>query len=182
MPVWGEFMHILIVGAKGVGKSTLISRILDNLNRPVFGFTTKKEDEFYDEERGSPVYIYDVRMPKVRTDENIVGFCKDRHSSPRKDAFDRYALKLREIVPNGHIVVMDEIGFMEASSDEFCDAVISLLDGDSHVIAAVKDKDIPFLKKVRAHKNCRCFYINSENRDYLYDKIMDFIDHDWKIR
>ena len=37
-------MHALIIGAPGVGKSTLIRRVLAELNRPVFGFLTKKED------------------------------------------------------------------------------------------------------------------------------------------
>ena len=35
-------MHLLLVGAPGVGKSTLIRRVLKKVDRPVFGFETKK--------------------------------------------------------------------------------------------------------------------------------------------
>ena len=53
-------MHTLIVGERRVGKSTLIGRVLNALDRPVYGFETKKEDSLADELRGSPVYIYDA--------------------------------------------------------------------------------------------------------------------------
>ena len=38
-------MHALIVGDRGVGKSTLIRRVLAELNRPLFGYETKKEEQ-----------------------------------------------------------------------------------------------------------------------------------------
>lgn len=36
-------MHILIVGPRQVGKSTLIDKVLKAAGRPVWGFETKKE-------------------------------------------------------------------------------------------------------------------------------------------
>ena len=48
-------MHALIVGDRGVGKSTLIHRVLKNLNRTVFGFETKKEEQLEDPIRGCPI-------------------------------------------------------------------------------------------------------------------------------
>ena len=63
-------MHTLIVGERGVDKSTLIGRVLNALDRPVYGFETKKEDSLADELRGSPVYIYDAWQERVRTTEN----------------------------------------------------------------------------------------------------------------
>ena len=50
-------MHALIVGDRGVGKSTLIRRVLQELNRQVFGFETKKEEALEDSLRGCPIYI-----------------------------------------------------------------------------------------------------------------------------
>ena len=41
-------MHALIVGDRGVGKSTMIRRVLEALDRPVFGFETKKEQHLED--------------------------------------------------------------------------------------------------------------------------------------
>ena len=170
-------MHTLIVGAPGVGKSTLIRRVLQTLDRPVFGFETKKEDAFADAVNGSPVYIYDAGGPYVQRAENLVGYCKARHTHPIREGFDRYAPKLRRPVPDDTIIQLDEIGTMESSSTEFCSAILALLDGDIPVIAAVKEKDTPFLNAVRQHKNCRCFYITEENRDALYEDVMAFFAH-----
>ena len=82
---------------------------------------------------------------------------------------------MRTPVPNGHIVLLDEVGFMEASSKAFCGAVLSLLDGDIPVLAAVKDKEIPFLEQVRNHPKGKCFYITEENRDELFAEVLEFL-------
>lgn len=168
-------MHALIVGPRGVGKSTLIRRVLENVDMPVFGFESKKEIRLEDPEKGSPVYIYEAGKPHVQSAENLVGYCKKHRMAPLPSGFDRFAPKLTGPVPAGHLVLMDEIGFLEATSEPFCAAVLGLLDGDTPVIAAVKDKDIPFLEAVRSHPNCRCFFITEENRDELFAEVLAFV-------
>ncbi|MBQ7886569.1 MAG: hypothetical protein IJ313_06710 [Clostridia bacterium] len=166
--------HALIVGARHVGKSTLIRRVLDELCMPVFGFETKKEDWLADEENGSPVYIYVAGEKHEQREDNLVGYCKDRHPTTHKDTFDRFALRLVN-PPKGSIVLLDEIGFMESSSEAFCQAIMSLLDGDIPVIAAVKHNSTPFLDAVKRHTNACCFTITEENRDELYGEVLDFV-------
>ena len=165
-------MHSLIVGSPGVGKSTLIRRILAELNRPVFGFVTRKEKDEWDPDLGNPIYIYPAEETPVRTEENLVGHCKDRRPVVYKEAFDRFAPRLQEPVPRGAVILMDEIGFMEASSEAFCAAIMKLLEGDIPILAAVKDKDTPFLRAVRSHPKARLFHISPENRDSLLSSIL----------
>lgn len=168
--------HALIVGPRGAGKSTLIRRVLKELNRPLFGFETKKEDELEEEGLGSPIYIYRPGVPRSRSGKNLTGYCYCDHSTTIKGVFDQYAAEeLAVPVPEGHVVVMDELGFMERGEKGFCKAVLSLLDGDRPVIAAVKDKELPFLDEVRSHPKCRCFYLNRENRDMLYQQVLDLM-------
>ena len=165
-------MHALIVGPRGVGKTTLISRVLKELNMPLFGFETKKEIHLEDPVKGSPVYIYEAGKEHIQTDENLVGHCLHHRMAPDISGFDRFAPKLAGPVPGDCIVAMDEVGFMEAKSEALRHSVSSLLDGKSPVIAAVKDKDIPFLDTVRAHPGCRCFYSTMENRDTLCEEVL----------
>ena len=167
-------MHALIVGARQVGKSTLIRHVLDVLERPVFGYETKKEDHLANEELGSPVYIYPAGLPHVQDDEHLIGYCKDKHPLIYKAAFDRFAPQLSS-PPENAVILLDEIGFMESASDAFCNAIMDLLDGDIPVIAAVKHNDTPFLSAVRRHPGCRCFTITPENRNELTDEVTAFM-------
>jgi nucleoside-triphosphatase len=168
-------MHALIVGDRGVGKSTLIRRCLNELNRPVFGFETKKEERQEDPLRGCPIYIYDAGKPHCRTAGNLIGYHRERDAAAITAAFDRYAPKLMESVPEDAVVELDEVGFLEARSEAFCQAVMGLLDGANPVIAAVKNRDHPFLEAVRSHPNARCFFITAENRDALYEEVLEFM-------
>ena len=168
-------MHALIVGDRGVGKSTLIRRVLKNLNRTVFGFETKKEEQLEDSIRGCPIYIYDAGKAYCRTPNNLIGYHKERDIPAITAAFDRYAPGLMGPVAENAVVELDEIGFLEAKSDAFCQAVLHLLEGKNPVIAAVKNREHPFLDAVRNHPNARCFYITEENRDKLFEEVLEFM-------
>lgn len=168
-------MHALIVGPRGVGKSTLLNQVVSALNMPVTGFETRKETQLEDPRRGSPVYIYEAGQPHVQTPENLVGYCLHHHMDPLPEGFDRFAPRLTTPVPEGYLIKLDEIGFLESNAPAFRQAILTLLDGDRPVIAAVKDKDFPFLNTVRAHPNCRCFHITPENRDSLLPQVLTFL-------
>ena len=168
-------MNALIVGGRGVGKSTLIRRVLKELGRPVFGYETKKEAQPEDPLLGCPIYIYDAGKPHRRTPENFIGYHRAADAAAVTAAFDRHAPRLMAPVPEADLVELDEIGFLEAGSKAFCQAVLQLLDGDRPVIAAVKDRDIPFLNTIRAHPATRCFQITEENRDALYEEVLAFM-------
>ncbi|MDO5545415.1 MAG: nucleoside-triphosphatase [Eubacteriales bacterium] len=167
-------MHALIVGANGTGKTTLIRRVLQALQKPVAGFETVKEDALADAQ-GSPIYIYEAGKPHRQTPENLVGYCRDRKASAVLEGFDRFARQFSEPTDADCVIEMDEIGFLETRSQLFCDRILTLLDGSRPVLAAVRDKDTPFLRSVRAHPNARCFYITPENREALFREVLDFM-------
>ena len=167
-------MHALIVGAKHVGKSTLIKKVVDELGLKVSGFETKKEDGLTDESRGTPVYIYAAGKPHVRTNDNLAAYCGNGHPEVFAGAFDRAAC-LPDYGGAGDITLMDELGFMESSSEAFCSAVLKRLDCEKPVIAAVKDKSTPFLDAVKNRPDCRCFFITAENRDELFPVVLQFV-------
>lgn len=168
-------MHALIVGDRGVGKSTLIRRVLKELNCPVFGYETKKEEQLEDPLRGCPIYIYDAGKPHIRTPDNLIGHHREQNTAAITAAFERYAPRLLLPVPKNAVVELDEIGFLEAKAQSFCQAVLQLMDGDRPIIAAVKSKDIPFLNALREHPNARCFHITPENRDALFEEVLEFM-------
>ena len=173
----GEPRHILLFGERGVGKSTLIERLLAVNTRPVAGFVTKRLPP--DETGFHPIYIHEAGIPvsaRVYTEENQIGVCDSKVHKPVEAVFDTLGVQyLGEAQPGGRIV-MDELGFLEARADAFRKAVFRALEGGIPVLAAVKARyDVPFLNEVRAHKNCTVYEVTPENRDALYETLLPVI-------
>ena len=169
-----EKRHILICGERGVGKSTLIEKLLQTSSRPRYGFITKMRpagpDGFH------PIYIHSAATPaKARTyaEENCIGTCDSRTHRPNLAAFNILGVRYIEAAKPGGIIVMDELGFFEAKADAFTATVLRALGGDIPVIAAVKSRtDVPFLNAVRAAPMTEVYYITPDNRDELYEKLL----------
>ena len=172
-----EKRHILILGERGVGKSTLIEKLLAASSRPRYGFITKMRpagpDGFH------PIYIHPAGQPvaeRTYTEENCIGTCDSRTHRPNLDAFNVLGVRYIEAARPDGIIVMDELGFFEAKADDFTAAVLAALAGDVPVIAAVKSRtDIPFLNAVRAAPKAEVFYITPENREELYERLLPSI-------
>lgn len=169
--------HILIVGPPKVGKSTLLQKTIKCIDKPIYGFKTKKEDYLSDDENGSPVYLYEIGKTKVHTKRNLLAYCKNHHIKPIEFAFDSFAPVLKRRVQKNSVLVIDELGVIEQKSKSqlFCNEVLKRLDEEDPIIAVVKDKEDPFLEAVRTHKNTTCFYVTKENREEMFCKIMEHI-------
>ena len=169
-----EKRHILICGERGVGKSTLIEKLLQASSRPRYGFITKMRpagpDGFH------PIYIHPAGQPvaeRAYTETNCIGTCDSRTHRPNLDAFNVLGVRYIEKAKPDGIIVMDELGFFEAKAEEFTATVLAALAGDIPVIAAVKSRtDVPFLNAVRAAPKAEVFYITPENRDELFEELL----------
>lgn len=165
--------HILICGERGVGKSTLISHLLETNALPVYGFITKKLPA--DETGFHPIYIHPAGQSVAArewTNDNLIGTCDSKIHNIRLETFNTLGVQYLSQAQPGGVVVMDELGFMESQADAFVKAVFAALDGDIPVIAAVKARfDVPFLNQVRAHPNATVYSITAENRDALTETL-----------
>lgn len=82
--------HLLICGERGVGKSTLIRRLLEHSTREVCGFVTKRLP-IADENGFFPIYLYPASQKEdERHNEaaNLVGTCDSRSSIRHPEVFD----------------------------------------------------------------------------------------------
>lgn len=168
-----EKRHILICGRRRSGKSTLIERLAKELKGPVGGFRTRMFDE--NDKGFFPIHIYAPGdMSLERRAENHIGDCNGREREINISTFDLRGVEL--LSGAERLLIMDELGFMETGSPGFCSKVLEHLDGDGHVLAAVKsDMDTDFLIKVRSHPKAELYMISEENRDELYEKLLPII-------
>jgi len=166
--------HILVCGEVGAGKSTLIQKLLDQTNRPLYGFVTKRLEA--DETGFHPIYIHPAGTDeRTHAEGNMIGTCDTKIHNINTETFNTLGVDYLKAEPDG-LVVMDELGFMEAEAEQFVKAVFAALDGDIPVIAAVKARyDVAFLNEVRAHKNANLFTITKENREALYQELLPIV-------
>ena len=172
-----EPRHILLCGARGVGKSTLIQKLLASCTRPVSGFLTKRLAP--DETGFHPIYIHPAGLAEAQrkySARNLIGTCDSRVHNVFPEVFDGLGVQYLTAARPDSVIVMDELGFMESQASLFTGEVLRALDGNIPVIAAVKDRtDVPFLNAVRAHKNATVYSIDAENRDALYERLLPIL-------
>ncbi|MBQ3200696.1 MAG: hypothetical protein IJB22_02135 [Clostridia bacterium] len=165
--------HILITGERGVGKSTLIRRLQQEWGCPVYGFRTVRQAA--DETGFHPIYIQKAACVQEEyrcEEENRIGSCNGRTHAVNKDVFNTLGAQYIEEAQQGGVIVMDELGFMEAEAEQFKRAVFFALEGDIPVIAAVKARqDIAFLNEVRSHPKADLFTVTPQNREELFQKM-----------
>lgn len=174
--------HILLRGQRGIGKSTLIRRLLEAADLYPGGFYTKMDKN--PGELMHPIYIYPASLPidqRKRGEENLVGRCgqQGRFKEIYPVVFDTLGAAYLQPAPC-QVVVMDELGFMESEAQVFRAAVLRALEGEVPVLAAVKDRmDVPFLRQVCAHPQAEVVDIDAQNRDALFETLLPIV-KSWK--
>ena len=146
--------HILIMGSRKAGKTQMTDSLIREIRqhgKKVYGFQTQimvhREDGFHE------IFMYPAGQvdSSHMAEDNHVADCNTKERTINLKVFDGLGTDLiRSARPDG-ILVMDELGFMEARAEAFCAAVLSKLRGDGHILAAVRTSiDTPFLRQVLA--------------------------------
>ena len=167
---WSNDMNILIIGEIGVGKSTLLRELLGQSQSQIFGFRTEKTD---DPNTGlSKIYIHPALGKAMYSEINVVGKATPQGAIGFPSVFNNLGTKYLKSIPDGSIVLMDELGYLESNAVDFCDAVLRTLDGPNQVFAAVRREETPFLQTVRGHRDALVYRITTENRSTLCKQIL----------
>lgn len=166
--------HTLLVGPSGKGRSFWIESLLDTLpsSLPIWGYRTPKEAA--DETGRAPIRLYPVGRSAETCAPILLGWCKNRQAPSIPEAFDRCAGLIEHAGPGG-LLLLDELGPMESRSPRFCQAVLNALDGDTPILAWVRDLDTPFLAAVRSHSKVRCFYPSHDPDPALLGTLSAFL-------
>ncbi len=169
-----QVKRILLCGSRRTGRSSMIRKLTQQLHVPVSGYRTKtvnKRADGYHE-----IYMFPYGAETQALSENYhIGDCNTRERVIYNEVFNTLGVRLLEEKPGG-ILVLDEIGFMEAQAELFCRSVLARLQGDTPVLAAVRTSiDTPFLQKVCACEGARVIEMAPERFDEIYGELLPIV-------
>ena len=165
--------NILITGLPGCGKSTIIEKIVQRLNRPSTGFFTR---EILDKDRrvGFSITTLDGRR-------GILAHIDIR--SPYK--LGKYNINLQDIdkiavpamIPESEnlVIVVDEIGKMECFSTIFRQTLTKALDAANTVVGSISLKGDAFIRAIKKRPDTRLISVSERDRDVLAEEILGIL-------
>ncbi|GAB2279739.1 hypothetical protein Dimus_014379 [Dionaea muscipula] len=181
---------ILVTGPPGIGKTTLIIRVLESLrasnpNLKVQGFYTREIRQGADRVGFEVVTIGGGRRGLLssinhRSPESLRWPTVGRY---RVDvsSFESIALPELQIREDTDLFVVDEVGKMELYSSAFLPAVLRILDSNVPILASVpipkQGRDVPGVARVKNHPGAVIYALNANNRDAYGERIYSQIAH-----
>jgi len=165
---------ILLTGKPGVGKTTVIQKVLDRSLRPAGGF-----------------YTQEVRQGGIRQGFEIVTLDGQRAMLAQvglrsRARVSKYGVNLagldevgvsaiRQAIAASKLVVIDEIGPMEIISPLFRQAVLKALDSPSPVLATIVQRSMPFTDEIKSRPQVSLFEVLEVNRQLLPEKVLEML-------
>jgi nucleoside-triphosphatase len=175
-------MQVFLTGEKQVGKSTAIRRFTETLSFTPGGFRTL----FCETGASGDSHLFlvpfgvAVGAPDLQGRERVRGRVVPpkakpvaaRYSVPRRlevdsAAFDAFGGEILSQAAAYPLIIMDELGFMEAAALGFQTAVLDTLAAGSHVLGVIKPERNPFLDAVRGTPGVTILTVTEENREEI---------------
>ncbi|QCD91206.1 cancer-related nucleoside-triphosphatase isoform X1 [Vigna unguiculata] len=177
----------LVTGPPGVGKSTLIMRVLESLrvnsSIKLQGFYTR-EVRRAGQRVGFEVVTLDGRTAPLASihfsSPESVGWPSVGKYKVDVASFESLALPELQVREDTSLFIIDEVGKMELFSSSFFPAVLRVLESNIPVLASIPipkfGRDIPEVARLRNHAGATCFTLNVGNRDAVREQIRSLLE------
>ena len=151
--IWTSFLnsgkrHLILTGGRGAGKTTRINHLRADMPG-IITCATAQIGVYIEEYPGgerAQIGVYDPDLPGVENKMRVCPGSFENHAAPM-------VRRLLESVSEW--VFVDEIGYLESSSELYMNALRALFD-KKRVIAAVRKQDMSFLLDLRARSDAFC--------------------------
>lgn len=163
---------LLLCGPPGVGKTTLLQRVVQKLERPARGFYTQEIRE-----RGTRAgFSLNLLSGRVLTLSHVN--IKSRHRVGKYgvdvETFESAVCPEIEVgLDAGALIVIDEIGKMELFSERFRRVVLQTLRSGCPLLATILQKSHPFTDPLKARLDVEVIPVTVASRDRLVGALVE---------
>ena len=155
--------NILVTGPPRSGKSTLIEKVVQSINRPATGFFTQ---EIREKGRRVGFSITTLRgKTGVLAHQSIRSKFRVGKYGVNPEDLDQIAVPSMLPSTPDQIVVVDEIGKMECFSRLFKETLLKVLSSDNLVIGSVAIKGDRFIQSIKKRDDVTLVSITEKTRD-----------------
>ena len=164
--------NIFLTGAPSSGKTTVIKKIISQLQQPKKGFYT--EEERIEERRAGFLMISLEGQKGYLAHQDISSPFRIRRYGVSIENIENIAVPSIKPADNS-IIILDEIGKMECFSELFKKTAIEVLDSDNIVIGTITMGGDDFIKSIKLRGDIEITEVTAENRDTLPQLILEKI-------
>ncbi len=168
-------MAIFLSGPTGVGKSTVIQKVVAALHVTPGGFVTRSVYT----DVGDMISVHMCGADGYDPGAEVGLRLPDGTWRGNPAAFDGAGVSLLERRPQAPLLLMDELGFMEGEALVFQEKVLTCLAARTFVLGVMKPFSLPFLDAVRSVSGVREIAVNLRNREGLPQEIIAIIKKGW---
>lgn len=164
--------HLFLTGAKQVGKSTLLRRLIEARGLDCSGFETRPF--FIEGQRRGFLLHGRTELPPYENDCICCVRMQERRSVAVEEVFDQNGVLILEksLASSSPYLLMDELGKLEGGAAGFCSRVLAALDSDKRVLGVLQQCDAPLVNAIKARKDVTVLTVTPENRDELYQQLL----------
>ena len=165
--------NYFLTGEKGIGKSTLLNKIINNYSGEIGGFKTVRH--MSDDGRVS-FHFLDVSKDKIPNNDNLLFYrCENKNEEEITNKFNKFSSALDDFFKY-KLILMDEIGPNEEKASVFKEKIIKILDSDVCVIGVLQNADSEFINQIKNRNDTKVFIVTEDNRNKINKMILGIYD------
>ena len=166
--------NIFLTGAPSSGKTTVIKKVINQLNYPANGFYTE-EERVNGKRTGFLMRTLDGKSGYL-AHQDIKSIYHIRRYGVSIQNSEKIAIPSIKSV-NNNVIVLDEIGKMECFSEAFQCAALNSLDSSNVVLGTITFGGDNFIIGIKRRVDMEIIEVTPDNRDLLPETIMEGISH-----